>query len=57
MKYEKKHVGNIIFNINADYSFVSRLKETKKEYTVQEVINLTSGNYGNEQLRSFFGVR
>lgn len=38
-------------------SFVSRLKETKKEYTVQEVINLTSGNYGNEQLRSFFGVR
>lgn len=34
--------------------FVSSLKKTKKEYSVKEIIDLTSGQFGNEKLKQFF---
>ena len=34
--------------------FVSSLKKTKKEYSVKEIIDITSGQFGNEKLKQFF---
>ncbi len=34
--------------------FVSSLNKTKKKYSVKEIIDLTSGQFGNEKLRQFF---
>jgi len=34
--------------------FVDRLKDDRKELSVEEIINLTQGQYGHDKFKDFF---
>ena len=36
--------------------FVSQLEETKDSYTIEEILKLTDGEYGNSRFREFFSA-
>jgi len=56
--------GNVTFNSNNDYSDVEEIKgyldcrdsvgKIKSKYTVQEIIDLTKGQYGHDVYSKFF---